>query len=257
MQLPKVSIITVVYNGIVHLEQTIKSVINQTYANIEYIVIDGGSTDSTVELLKKYDEHIDFWVSEKDEGIYDAMNKGIAKATGDIVGLINADDWYEEDAVAQVVQTFLESDADVVHGSMRIINENESSFVKKVDKELYNIQKGMLLNHPTVFAKRALYEQYGLFNLSYMIVADWEMMVRWHLSSVKFVGIDDTLANFRMGGVSSAHLKKSFKEKHMVRVAHGLIKIVDWYFVYDKLKSVFPGNVLLDISLMRQKRLDS
>ena len=252
-QAPKVSIITVVYNGVTHLEQTIQSVLKQTYKNIEYIIIDGGSTDGTVELIKKYDENIDFWISEKDSGIYDAMNKGIAKATGDVVGLINADDWYELDTVQNIVEAFTTSDVDVVHGAMQIVNDNGSGFLKKVNKSLDNLKKGMLLNHPTVFAKRALYDQYGLFDTSYNIVADWEMMIRWKTSAVKFIGIEKNLANFRMGGVSSEHLIASFKEKHTVRKAYDLYTYIDMYYVYDRFKSIFPTTVLIEVSLFRQK----
>jgi len=253
---PKVSIITVVYNGIAHLEQTINSVLGQTYDNIEYIIIDGGSTDGTVELIKQYEDQIAYWVSAPDAGIYDAMNKGLAKATGEIVGLINADDWYEEDAVSVVVDTFEKENADVVHGSMKILQEG-SSFVKTVEKDLSRLKKGMLLSHPTVFAKKSLYDQYGIFNTSYKIVADWEMMVRWWLKGVKFVGIEATLAHFRMGGVSSEHLKKSFEEKHRVRNEYNMNDLFDWYYAYDKIKSVLPANLLLNISLKRQKGVGS
>ena len=251
---PKVSIITVVYNGVTHLEQTINSVINQTYNNIEYIIIDGGSTDGTVELIKKYDKHIDYWVSEKDSGIYDAMNKGIAEATGEIVGLINADDWYETDAVAQVIETFVNSNADVVHGSMNIVKENGNSFMKKAELDLSHLKKGMLLNHPTTFIKRGVYESYGSFNTQYKIAADWELVLRLWLEGLSFIAIESALANFRMGGVSSAHLKDSLLEKHQVRKDHDLIKIADWYYLYDRVKSVLPSSLLLEISLQRQKR---
>ncbi len=257
IQIPKVSIITVVYNGIAHLEQTIESVLNQSYENIEYIIIDGGSTDGTVELIKQYEDKIAYWVSEPDAGIYDAMNKGLAKATGEIVGLINADDWYEKDAVRKVLETFEKSDAEVVHGSMQILQEDGSSFVKGVEKSLSRLKKGMLLSHPTVFAKKSLYDQYGIFNTSYKIVADWEMMVRWWLKGVKFVGIEATLAHFRMGGVSSEHLKKSFEEKHRVRNEYNMNDLFDWYYAYDKIKSVLPANLLLNISLKRQKSVGS
>ncbi len=252
---PKVSIITVVYNGIEHLEQTIESVLGQNYDNIEYIVIDGGSTDGTVDLLQKYDKHITFWVSEPDGGIYDAMNKGIAKATGEIVGLINADDWYAKDAVANVVTAFSKSDADVVHGAMEIISEDGSSFIKDAEQELDRLSKGMLINHPTLFSKRALYKMYGGFDTSYNIVADWELMVRWWQEDAKFVDIDNCLAHFRMGGVSSEHLKRSFREKHRVRKLAGLYKKWDVYYLYDRLKSVLPASILLKVSLFRQKKI--
>ncbi len=251
----KVSIITVVYNGITHLEQTIQSVLAQSYDNIEYIIIDGGSTDGTVELIKKYEDQIAYWVSESDNGIYDAMNKGIAQASGEIVGLINADDWYTFDAVENVIEVFQNTDVSVVHGAMQIIHENGSHFLKIASPDMSNLKKGMLLNHPTVFAKRILYEKYGNFNTSYRIVADWEMMMRWWLKEVKFVGIDKTLAHFRMGGVSSEYLKKSFHEKHRVRKALGQIGLFDGYYVYDKIKSLLPADKLLNISLYRQKQV--
>ena len=251
---PKVSIITVVYNGVAHLDETIKSVRNQTYENIEYIIIDGGSTDGTVELIQKYDEHITYWVSESDGGIYDAMNKGIAKATGEIVGLINADDWYAKDAVAKVVDTFKSSNADAVHGAMEIVSEDGSSFVKDAEQDLARLSKGMLINHPTLFAKRELYQKYGGFDTSYQIVADWELMVRWWQEDTKFIAIDNCLAHFRMGGVSSEHLKRSFREKHRVRKSTGLYKKWDTYYLYDRLKSVLPARALLKVSLFRQKK---
>lgn len=251
---PKVSIITVVYNGEAHLEQTIRSVLGQSYGNIEYIIIDGGSTDGTLSLLEQYDEHIDYWVSEPDGGIYDAMNKGIAKATGEIVGLINADDWYETDAVEKAVQAFERTKADVVHGGMYILKENGEGFVKSAVSEMQKLSKGMLLNHPTVFARKALYDKYGGFDTSYRIVADWEMMMRWKLQGAEFAALEETLANFRMGGVSSAYLKRSFREKHDVRRKYGICGAVDWYYLYDRLKSVLPAEKLLEISLNKQKK---
>jgi len=252
---PKVSIITVVYNGIEHVEETIKSVLEQTYDNVEYIIIDGGSNDGTVELIRKYEEQIDYWISEPDNGIYDAMNKGLAQATGETVGLINADDWYERDAVEKVVRRFQNSNADVLHGSMRILKENGSEMIVQAEENLERLKKGMLLNHPTVFAKRSQYAKYGFFDTSYSIVADWEMMLRWWHQDAQFEALDDVLANFRMGGVSSEHLKKSFLEKHRVRKKHNITGIVDWYYVYDRLKSVLPADKLLNISLYRQKQI--
>lgn len=103
---PLISIITVVYNGEKYLEQTIQSVINQTYKNIEYIVIDGGSTDGTLDIIKKYEEHISYWVSESDKGLYDAMNKGIGVAKGELIGMINSDDWYELEAVEIMAEAY-------------------------------------------------------------------------------------------------------------------------------------------------------
>ena len=118
MSLPVISIITITYNGEKHIEQTIQSVLGQTYPNIQYIIIDGGSTDQTLSIIKKYEQKLYYWVSEKDKGISDAFNKGIAKATGEIVGIINADDWYEPAALEQVAARM--GDADVCFGDLQL-----------------------------------------------------------------------------------------------------------------------------------------
>ena len=118
----KVSIITVSFNSVKTIEQTIKSVINQTYKSIEYIIIDGASTDGTQQVIEKYKDRISFYVSEKDDGLYYAMNKGIEHASGDIVGIINSDDWYVEDAVENMVVCMLETDADLAYGKVVNIN---------------------------------------------------------------------------------------------------------------------------------------
>ena len=115
---PKVSIITVVYNGAEYIEQTIQSVINQSYKNLEYIIIDGGSTDGTQNIIKKYEQNIAYWVSEKDAGMYHAMNKGWQKATGDIIGVLNADDYYLEETIQKVVAVFENQNTAIVFGGM-------------------------------------------------------------------------------------------------------------------------------------------
>ena len=120
----KVSIITVVFNGIRTIEQTIKSVLNQSYKNIEYIIIDGGSTDGTLDIIRKYENYLSYIISEPDHGIYDAMNKGIQKSTGDIVGIINSDDWYEVNTVSQVVERFESFAVDLVYGDINFIGKN-------------------------------------------------------------------------------------------------------------------------------------
>lgn len=120
----KVSIITVVYNGAGTIEQTIKSVLGQTYKNIEYIIIDGASTDGTQQIVEKYVDKIAYYVSEKDEGLYYAMNKGIGKATGEIIGIINSDDWYDINAVKNIVGLFSKKDAEVVYGNTIVVAED-------------------------------------------------------------------------------------------------------------------------------------
>lgn len=252
---PKVSLITVVLNGEAHLEQTIRSVAAQKYPNIEYIIIDGGSTDRTLDIIEKYKSHIDYWLSEPDKGIYDAMNKGIKAASGEVIGILNSDDWYENDIIEWVVEIFEVSGADAVHGAMEIIQEDSKPMIKPAPQNLNGFAKGMLLNHPTIFAKKTLYDKYGLFDIDYKIASDWEMMLRWWLDDVKFYADDRVFSHFRMGGTSSTHLKKSFEEKHMIRKKHKLFKVLDAYYIYDRMKLLVPSETLLRISLRRQAGL--
>lgn len=207
----KVSIITVSYNASKTIEQTIQSVLNQTYKNIEYIIIDGGSTDGTVDIIKKYEDKIAFWVSEPDGGIYDAMNKGILKSTGNIIGIINSDDWYEKNTVEKVVEAFEHFNYGLVYGSMVIIKEDGS----KIKKEKYPLDAlwyKMVTPHSSVFIKKEVYLKYGLFNLKYQLAADYELVLRLYSEGVKFGCLDEILANFRMGGISTKRSDILFNE---------------------------------------------
>lgn len=193
----KISIITVVYNGERFLEQAINSVLKQTYRNIEYILIDGGSTDKTVDIIKKYESQIAYWVSEPDKGIYDAINKGIEKATGELIGIINSDDWYELDTLENVAKMY---DPDtVIYGLIKNwSNEspvNISSFFPTMIPE-------KMIPHPTCFVPKNIYQKYGIFDLNYKSCADYQFVLRLYRSGVKFVMIEKVLSNFRLGGVS-------------------------------------------------------
>src|SRR5882724_3849250 len=174
-QSPLVSIITIVYNGEEHIEGTIKSVLDQTYPNIEYILIDGGSTDGTIEIINKYRHAIAFFISEKDSGISDAFNKGIRRANGEIIGIINADDWYENDTVAKVVEQI--GDSDISYGDLRLLKNGKTDFILKGDHNY--LDREMTINHPTVFAKRKCYEQFGLFDIKYKCAMDYDLVLRF------------------------------------------------------------------------------
>lgn len=205
---PLVSIITVVFNGEKHLEQTMQSVLSQTYNTIEYIIIDGGSTDDTVDIIKKYAERLAYWVSEPDKGISDAFNKGIAKATGEIIGILNADDWYEADTVAQVVAKI--DQGDIFHGVMQYWDGDKKLHKTYPDASL--LAKEMTINHPTVFVKKWVYEKYGVFKLDYRYAMDYELMLRFFVNGVKFYAIDSVLTNMRYEGVSDTMWKKALLE---------------------------------------------
>lgn len=197
----KVSIITVTYNVVNTIEQTINSVLNQNYDNFEYIIVDGFSTDGTWEKICKYSDKISVLLHEKDEGLYDAMNKGIALATGDIIGIVNGDDWYERDALVTIINNF-QDDTDILYARMNIIGHDGAvqmiSPPDKIDDIWYR-----MIPHPTVFVRKCIYDKYGTYDLKYPIVADYEMILRFYVAGVKFKNIDKVVTNFRLGGLTT------------------------------------------------------
>jgi glycosyltransferase involved in cell wall biosynthesis len=200
---PLISIITVVYNGAKHIEQTIFSVLNQSYNNIEYILIDGGSTDGTVDIIKRYESKIAHWESEKDNGIYFAMNKGISLAKGDLIGILNADDFYLPDTLAKVVETNKLYRADIYHGDMQYISEsNNMLFIAKPD--ITKMNEMPAISHPTCFVRKSVYEKVGVFDTQYKISADYDFLLRCIRQNSSFYYIPAVLTCFRVGGMSSS-----------------------------------------------------
>ena len=205
---PLVSIITVVFNGDKYLEQTIKSVLGQTYTNVEYIVIDGGSTDNSVSIIKKYTDQIAYWISEPDGGISAAFNKGIQRATGEIIGLINADDWYENDTVEKVVAAM--ENYDVVYGNLALWRKEKQEVIFTGNH--HYLTKEMTINHPTVFVRRQCYLQHGLFDLRYKYAMDYDFLLRLFVNGCSFTYIPSVLANMRWEGLSDRQWYKACKE---------------------------------------------
>ena len=222
-QPPLVSIITIVYNGEKHLEHTIQSVLNQTYQPIEYIIIDGGSTDNSLSIIKRYEHRLAYWISEKDNGISDAFNKGLRRASGEFIGLINADDWYEPDTVEKVVAEI--GNNDIVYGDMKLYKTGQVDFVLK-GNHLY-LAKEMTINHPTVFVKKSCYENFGLFDERYKCAMDYELLLRMMTRHCKFKYIPSILANMRWDGMSDTRwmlgcretleIKNSYFPDHKIR----------------------------------------
>lgn len=197
---PLVSIITIVYNGEKHLQQTIESVLSQSYKHIEYLVVDGGSTDNSLNIIRSFDARITGWKSEKDRGISDAFNKGLDMAKGEIIGIINADDWYEPDAVEKAVG--LIKDSDIVYGDLRLIKDGKSDFVLKGNHRF--LESEMTINHPTVFVKKNCYVQWGIFDEKYKCAMDYELMLRFKTHGSQFKHIPFVLANMRWEGMSDS-----------------------------------------------------
>lgn len=202
-----ISIITVCYNSSKTIEETFESVLNQSYQNYEYIVVDGGSTDNTVDIIKKYEASFNGklkYISEKDNGIYDAMNKGLSMAKGDIIGIINSDDWYEKDAFEVVSQSYDGSKYQVLYGFLRMMkNGNEL----KVYLNNHEFLISSMITHPTCFVTKKTYEDFGKFDLKYRAAADYDLMLRYYLSKkVTFKPIYKILANFALGGISDTRI---------------------------------------------------
>ncbi len=199
---PLISIVTVVYNGAKYLEQTIKSVLEQEYDNVEYIIIDGGSTDGTLDIIKKYEEAIDYWVSESDGGIYYAMNKGINLCSGDYVAFLNADDWYEKMAIKKVVQTILVSKPEFLYANIQMVDNSNNTSIWKGNTG----QKGSHIPHPSCFYNVNIIRRYG-FDTQYNIAADYELTLHLFNDNIVTKYIDVVIANFRIGGVSELSFK--------------------------------------------------
>lgn len=205
----KVSVITVVYNGVATLAGALRSVREQRCdASFEHIVVDGGSRDGTVQLLREHGDSIAYWCSEPDRGIYDAMNKGIALARGEIVGILNADDTYEPEAIRLAVQA-LEADpgAGYCYGWLRLVDAAGRALgvVKPVSRDRFasRVLRETPLPHPTMFVRRSTYEQHGAFDASLRLAGDFELILRLHRRGVVGVEIPVVMANFLIGGAST------------------------------------------------------
>lgn len=206
----KVSIITVVRNNKDTIKDAINSVINQTYKDIEYIIIDGASTDGTVEIVKSYGNKISKFVSEPDKGLYDAMNKGIKLATGDVVGILNSDDFYvDEFVIEKVVKIFEEKEVDSLFADIVFVqSDNLNKVIRYYDSSVFTpltFAYGLAPAHPSFFVKREVYAQYGLFRTDLKIAADFDLMVRFlYKHKISYYYMQEAIIKMRMGGVSTS-----------------------------------------------------
>jgi glycosyltransferase involved in cell wall biosynthesis len=211
MNKPKISIITVVWNNKATIKDAIDSVLSQTYKNIEYIIIDGASTDGTIEVVKSYRDKITKFISEKDKGLYDAMNKGLALATGDIVGILNSDDFYiDEFAIEKIVKEFEEKQVDSVYADLIFVKpENLTKTVRYYDSSYFTPDRfayGWMPAHPTFFVKREIYEKYGMFRTDLKIGADFDILARFlYTHKISYSYMQEVLVKMRVGGVSTSY----------------------------------------------------
>ncbi len=213
----KCTIITVSYNAVNTIESTINSVLSQDYNDIEYIIVDGSSSDGTKEIIQRYNDKITKWISEKDNGIYDAMNKGILLATGDVIGILNADDLYSSnDIISKIVNQFTKSNADALYGDLKYVLKNDISktirFWKSGEYTEGKFLNGWMPPHPTFFVKKSIYNQFGLYRTDMPSAADYELMLRFiHVKKIKLTYLSELITIMREGGVSNKSLMNRWK----------------------------------------------
>lgn len=227
----KVSIITISYNAAETLEETLLSVVNQTYTNLEYIVVDGASSDGSMKIIDKYRDKIDRVICEPDEGMYFAMNKGIRVATGDVIAILNADDTYaSSDIIEKVVAKLEKSNADSLYGDLHYVDRNRAENVVRRWKAGAFVRsfflKGWMVPHPTFFVKKEVYDKYGLFNTDLTTSADYEFMVRvLYKGNISATYLNEVMVNMKRGGQSNLSLQnrlKANKEDRLAWVLNGV-----------------------------------
>jgi glycosyltransferase involved in cell wall biosynthesis len=214
----KITVITICFNSEKTIGESLRSVREQTYTNIEYIIVDGDSTDNTLDIVAADGKHVTKLISEKDNGIYDAMNKGIALASGDIIGFINSDDFYaSNDVLTDVAAAFLLSGADSCYGDLCYVSQRDSAktvrYWRSADFIPGSFKNGWCPPHPTFFVRRSVYERLGGFDLNFRIAADFELMARYlevaHISSCY---IPQVLVQMRLGGTTNKSFRNIFKQ---------------------------------------------
>lgn len=249
------SVITVVLNCVGTIERTIKSIIEQECNNVEYIIIDGGSTDGTLDIIKKYEDNVSYWISEPDEGIYDAMNKGINVSTGKWIAFMNGNDWYEPNTFIKLSEILENSISDIIYGKVnKIENGKKRGYIgisEKVDYEEIHIRN--LYCHQGLFIRRDLFDVIGLYDCKYKILADYDWNLKAHAKGFNPKFLDLCVANFTMGGISSTndsslecsniviknyitHKRHDYLEKSMGKYAFNYFYQYDMYIYEDIMK---------------------
>jgi len=243
----KLSIITVVYNNKETIKDAINSVLSQTYKNIEYIIIDGASTDGTIEIIQSYGDEISKFISEPDDGLYDAMNKGVSLATGDVVGILNSDDFYSDEFVIEkIMKIFTVQDIQSVFADLVYVNpDNLDKVVRHYDSSYFTPKKfayGWMPAHPTFFVKREIYQKYGVFKTDYKIAADYELLVRFLARyGVSYFYLNEVIIKMRIGGVSTSGMKSNFiLNKEIIRACRENNVYTNWLMVLSK----YPKKLL-------------
>lgn len=246
MKYPFFSIITPVYNNRETIERTIKSVINQNFSSYEYILIDSMSDDGTEKIIEKYSSKIDIIVREEDEGVFDAMNKGIGLSSGVYIGIINSDDLYKKRALKKVYKKVKKGNPNVVYSNIEreAVGKGVFKVKSKESIDLYSFRYEMPIKHASSFVKKSLYESSGMYDTDYPIAADFELMLRFCRHGAEFGYIDDELALMRAGGMSSKTFPKGRFEALRALRNHNVPAYIRFMFYANLLKDITKRKII-------------
>lgn len=260
---PKVSIVTITYNSEKTVEETIQSVVSQNYPNLEYLIIDGGSKDSTLDIVEKYRDKISFVLSEPDKGISDAFNKGVKYATGEIVGIINSDDLLMPGALKAIAESY-DPEVGVYRGDLLVWNdETNETFLAQSSTE-YSLRgfKKRHVCHPSTFITKAAYDKYGGYKVDFKYMMDEDILARLYMNGVLFKHVHFALAKFRLGGATSNSHKKKLKELERLYVENGCSKLYAkirvvmfslYYLVLNPVSRLIPMDTLRKLRYKRSE----
>jgi glycosyltransferase involved in cell wall biosynthesis len=236
----KISVITVSCNSAKTIEDTIQSVLSQNYPDTEYIIIDGGSTDGTVDIIKKYEDRLAYWVSEPDKGISDAFNKGIRQATGELICIINSDDTLLPNVLNIIAEQICEN-TDIIYGNMSIYRKSQGLEKIHYTQDNLNFSKGRFygLLHPSALIKKNTYDKYGLYDISLKYVMDKELFLRMYNGGAKFQRINLTIARYSTGGASGAqNYCKVAIESRKVSIKYGMSNVIATYIMIKNMLQI-------------------
>lgn len=245
----KISIITIVYNNSECIEDCINSVLKQTYPNVEYIIIDGGSKDNTVEIINKYKDKISYFVSEKDNGLYDALNKGIEAATGDIIGILHSDDlFFNNDTLSNIVSAFEKSKADLVYAKGQYVERSNTNLVKRIYpskpfKKIY-LYFGWIPLHTTIYVKKEIFDNYGKYQTNYKIASDYEISLRWFFNDkIKKIFLNDWVVKMRLGGKSTTISLQKLKSNEDLKII-SKYNLLGYFTLFCKIARKIPQYLI-------------
>ncbi|MGD0036932.1 MAG: glycosyltransferase family 2 protein [Bacteroidota bacterium] len=232
-----VSVVTIVLNAKHGFQKTLNSVLQNDFQCFQYVVIDGGSTDGTLDVIRENEGKINYWISEPDNGISHAFNKGIKQANGDIIGILNVGDWYEADTLKNVVDAFSSHpNVDVVCGALEFWEEGLARL--HCDSNPEALDKETSVYHPTVFVRKSSYMKYGFFDEGYRYAMDYELLLRFKKQGAKFLTIEKTLANMSLDGISYHNWYKALKEVRIARSKYFPYYDVAYYHLLAILKNL-------------------